>query len=409
MNRRLWSVSAKELRGQLLVLVIVTWGFAALNTFTAGAKYRTGQIKGADFLHFYVLGSLAAEGRGDLLYDVEAQRAEQERLVPDSQDTWFVPIYGPQTALLFAGLARLPYLWAALSWAVLTMLLYASCVWAVWRQCPSLRAHTQLVALAALGFPPFYTLILHGQTSVLPLVCATLAYLALRSDRKWWAGVALGSLVFKPQLGLAVAVVMVARREWRVIGGAIAAIGFQWGMAALVLGTGPLLAYFHMVREGPHLASLLEPKPSQLHSLRAFWALLLPQSQVALALYLLSSAWVLVLTVRLWRPSVPLEIRYSALILATILVSPHVGAYELVLLAPAFILTVSESERSTDPRRRMFRTVLYFAYLLPLIGPLAAITHVQLSVPVFAAWVATLHWAAIRWPGRPGAANPSGA
>jgi len=409
MNRRLWSVSAKELRGQLLVLAIVTWGLAALNTFTAGTKYRTGQIKGADFLHFYVLGSLAAEGRGDLLYDVEAQRAEQERLVPDSQDTWFVPIYGPQTALLFAGLARLPYLWAALSWAVLTILLYASCVWAVWRQCPSLRAHTQLVALAALGFPPFYTLILHGQTSVLPLVCATLAYLALRSDRKWWAGVALGSLVFKPQLGLAVAVVMVARREWRVIGGAIAAVGVQWGVSALVLGTGPLLAYFHTLREGPGLAALLEPKPFQMHSLRAFWALLLPQSQVALALYLLTSASVLALTVRLWRTSVPLGIRYSALILATILVSPHVGAYELVLLAPAFILTASESEKSVALRRRTFRMLLYFAYLASLVGGLAAITHVQLSILVFAGWFAALYWAAFRLPSRFGTAEPTGA
>jgi len=180
-------------------------------------------------------------------------------------------------------------------------------------------------------------------------------------------------------------------------------------MSAVVLGTGPLLAYFHMLREGPRLASLLEPTPFQMHSLRPFWELLFPQFSIALVFYLITSVGVLALTVRLWRASVPLELRYSGLVLATILVDPHVGVYELVLLAPAFILTASESERSADPRRRTFRVVLSFAYLVPVIGGLAAITHVQLSIPVFAAWFAALHWAAFRLPSRSGTAEPTGA
>jgi hypothetical protein len=409
MNRRIWSLSAKELRDLLLVLAIVTWALLAHNTCAAGPNYRTGQLKGGDFLHFYVMGNMAAEGRGDLLYDAQAQRAEQERLVPASQGIWYPPINGPQMAVLFAGFATLPYLWAAIVWAVLTMLLYAACVWAVWRECPSLRAHTRVVTLAALGFPPFYALLLCGQTSALTLVCVTLAYLALRADRKWWAGVALGSLIIKPHLGPAVAVVMLVRREWRVIGGALAAIGVQWGVSALVLGVGPLLAYFQMLRLGPGLASLLEPTPSQMHSLRPFWELLLPQFSIALAFYLVTSAMVLALTVRLWRTSVPLGIRYSGLILATLLVSPHVGVYELVLLAPAFILTASESERSADALRRTFRVVLSLAYLVPVFGGLAAITHVQLSIPVFAAWFAALHWAAFRLVNHSGTAEPTGA
>ena len=197
MSYRTWSLSEKELRDLLLVLTIVTWGSVAHGTFTAGMNYRNGQIKGADFLHFYVLGSLADQGRGDLLYDVDEPRAEQERLVPESEGTWFVPIYGPQTALLFAPFAALPYLWAALAWALVTMGIYAACVWALWSECPSLLSYRRVVTLAALGFPPFYMLVLHGQTSALPLLCATLAYLALRGDRQWWAGVALGSMVVK--------------------------------------------------------------------------------------------------------------------------------------------------------------------------------------------------------------------
>lgn len=404
MNRRLWSVSVKELRAQLLVLLTVLWALAAINTFTEGARYRTGQIKGADFLHFYVFGSLAADGRGDLLYDVAAQRSVQEQLVPTSKGTWFVPIYGPQTALFFAAFAALPYLWAALAWAILTTVVYGVCVWAIWRLHPALQQWRVSVLLAAAAFPPFYSLVQHGQTSALPLLFFTLGYLALRADRQWLAGLALGAVIIKPQLGIAIAVVMLARRQWRIVGGAIIAIMAQWGVSVLFWGPDPLLEYFHMLGLSAALTGLLEPKPHQLHSLRAFWTLLLGYSTLAFVCYLLSGAIALGLAVRLWRPSVSLESRYSGLLLATVLAAPHVGIYDLVVLAPAYLLTGSLSERSGESVRRGFRVLLYFAYVVPLAGPLAAITRAQASVPVFVAWLLALNQAAGRTPTRTGEA-----
>ena len=391
MSPRFWSVSARELEGQLVVLALALWGLAALDAFAPGMRYRSGQVKGADFVHFYVLGSLVNEGRSDLLYDTQAQRLEQERLVPASQGTWFVPIYGPQTALLFAPLARLPYLWAAGIWAILTALLYGACVWVFWRDCSSLHAKKRLVVLAAIAFPPLWSLVEHGQTSALALLCVTGAWLAFRADSRWWAGVALGSLIIKPQLGVAIAVVIAARREWRVMGGALVAMAVQWGSAILVLGLTPFRAYLGMLLQLGELAPLLEPKPFQLHSLRGFWTLLCPQPTVALTLYLLTSVVAVVMAVRLWRPSVALEIRFSALLLATVLVAPHLTVYELTLLAPGFLLTADAIERALVTPRRAFRAVLYFAFILPLAGPLASVTHVQLSVPLLAGWLTGLH------------------
>ena len=393
MNRRLWSVSAKELRAQLLVLLMVLWALVAINTFTPGARYRSGQIKGADFLHFYVLGSLAADGCSDVLYDAAAQRGVQEQLIPASKGTWFVPIYGPQTALFFAAFAGLPYPWAALAWAILTVLVYGVSVWAIWKLQPALHKRRESVLLSAVAFPPFCALVQHGQTSALPLLFFTLGYLALRANREWLAGLALGSVIIKPQLGIALAVVMLTRRQWRVIGGAVIAIVAQWCVPVLIWGSGPLLEYFRMLRLGPALTVLLEPKPYQLHSLRAFWAMLFGHSTPAMASYLLSGAVALGLAVRLWRPAVPLELRYSALLLTTVLVAPHVGIYDLVVLAPAFLLTASVSERSVESDRRRLRALLYFAYAAALTGPLAAVTRVQLTVPVFAAWLLALHQA----------------
>jgi len=70
---------------------------------------------------------------------------------------------------------------------------------------------------------------------------------------------------------------MVCRREWRVIGGAVAGHRSPVGAIRARAGTEPLLSYLDMLRKGPSLAALLEPKPDQLHSLRAFWTLLVPQ------------------------------------------------------------------------------------------------------------------------------------
>jgi hypothetical protein len=78
--------------------------------------------------------------------------------------------------------------------------------------------------------------------------------------------------------------------------------------------------------------------------------------------------------------------RYSALLLATVLLAPHLTVYDLVILAPAFLLLsdwiVSQPGHSaTLP----FKFLLYPAFVLPLLGPLARWTHFQLSVPVMAA------------------------
>ncbi len=390
MNRRMWTFSAGEVRVLVLALSVAIWGVAVFNVATPGMHLRMGPLKGADFVHFYVFGSLVNDGRADLLYDAPAQQAIQTRLVPASSGHWYMPVYGPQTALLFAGFARLPYLWAALVWACLSLLFYLSCVWALWRASPALLAYKEHTLLAALGFLPLYTLVMGGQTSVIPLICLTAGYLALRGDRTWWAGVAFGFLAIKPQFGVAIAVVMLARREWRVIGGAIAAIAAQVGLSMLVLGTGPMLAYVRMLRRSPGLAALLEPDLSLLHSLRAFWTLLVPSQTAALALYALTAGGVLVLAARLWRPSVRLSVRYAALVLATVLVSPHLGVYDLVMLVPAFILAAGDTEISDALPPGMATALLCLAYFVPLTEALTPTIHVQLSVPVFALWLLVL-------------------
>ena len=80
-----------------------------------------------------------------------------------------------------------------------------------------------------------------------------------------------------------------------------------------------------------------------------------------------------------WRSGASLEVRYPALLLATVLVSPHLTVYDLVILAPAFLLLSDWAVAHRDSAPPVF-PLLYACYPLFLLGPLARIIHVQLSV-----------------------------
>jgi len=129
--------------------------------------------------------------------------------------------------------------------------------------------------------------------------------------------------------------------------------------------------------------------PIQMHSLRSFWTLLIPSAPLAFALYLLTAFATVGIASRVWRSPLPLALRYSALLLAAVLVNPHLYIYDLLALAPALLLLADWAVANAQPRT--LPVLLYLAFLLPLFGPLARWTHLQVSVVIFAALLWTLH------------------
>jgi hypothetical protein len=347
---------------------------------TPGLQDRNGFIKGTDFLHFYTLGKIALLGRGDLLYDSQGQTQLIKRFVPEAAGSYYVALYGPQVSLLFAPLAKFSYETALAIWLLLNATIYAACCFAVWRRCPNLQSEPWTVFILAAAFPGFFHLIAWGQTSGLALLCFTLAYLALRSGRTFLAGLAIGCLIFKPQLGLAAAVVFLL--DWRVLAGAVLSASVQLSTGWVHYGTAVMRQYFQAMEHVQQVMPLLEPRPYQMHSARGFWSLLLPWPSLVFTLYLITSILVLLLLVKLWRRESSLQIRYAGLLLATVIVAPHLTVYDLVILAPAFLFLADSPAQKTG-------WFIYACYALFLLGPLTKITHVQLSVPVMCAllWI----------------------
>ncbi|MGA8763042.1 MAG: glycosyltransferase family 87 protein [Candidatus Sulfotelmatobacter sp.] len=376
-------LTARRLRAHGLILALGLWYVYTWNMATPGLRDRAGNLKGTDFLHLYTLGSLALAHRGGDLYNMQAQAELAAQRVPAAAGIRYLPLYPPQVSILFAPFALLSYGWALVLWLVLSAEIYSLCAYAVWRACPRLRKEGRVVFILAIAFPAFWHLIAWGQTSALALACFTLAFFALRNEREFLAGLALGCLIFKPQLGVAAGVIFIATQRWKVIAGAILSSSAQFAVAWLYYGAEPLVTWIHALLRVPSVLPLLEPKPYQTHSLRSFWTMLLPWPRLALALYVISALLVLMIAVRCWQSRLSLPLRYSAFLLATVLVAPHVTVYDLVILGPALLLLSDWCIANPDASNRpLFKIVLYLLYALPLLGPLARWTHVQLTIPV---------------------------
>jgi Glycosyltransferase family 87 len=387
--RTSWQIGSllttRRLRAHGLILALCLWSVYLSNMATPGLLDRANNLKGTDFLHFYTLGSLALAHRGPDLYDMAAQSQLSAERVPAASGIRYLPLYPPQVSIFFAPLARLSYSCALTLWLMLGALIYGLCCYAVWRACPNLRHSKLTIVILAVAFPAFWHLIAWGQTSALALACFTPAFLALRSKREFLAGLALGCIVFKPQLGLAAALIFVVTLNWKVIAGALLSVAIQLGAACLYYGRGPLRQWTHVLLNVRDLLPLLEPKPYQTHCLRTFWSMLIPWPAVSFTLYLVTAFAVCVFTIVSWRRCI-FPLRFSTLLLATVLLAPHVTVYDLVTLAPAFLLIADWI--ATQPASRALsrlKLLLYLTYVLPLLGPLALWTHLQLSVPVMTA------------------------
>jgi hypothetical protein len=388
-------LTAHRVRAQSIVLIIACWIPYAILAST-GSLAESGNRIAGDFVHFYILGSVAVEGRQNALYDETQQFEDVRRLVPSAGDARYPTPYGPQVSLLFAPLALLPYSGAVAVWLTLTALLYGTCVRLVWLTCPHLIGSGLNVALLAAAFPGFFLLIAFGQNSALALLCFTLGYLALKRRHRFLAGLAFGTLVFKPQLGLAMAVVFALTGEWLIIIGALVAGTIQLGSAWLRFSPDVFLAYWRALRNVADMAYVWDWKPFQMQSLGGFFQLLVPSTAVVQILTICTTIVALLFALRVWRSRAPLALRYAVLLLVTALTTPHFRLYDLVIVAPALLIAADWAlARPSQRQTPLVKILVYACFLLPLLWPIAVITRVQVSTIALAALTVVLSHCAL--------------
>jgi len=378
-NRSFFAFSYKEARAHAIIAAVIFMA-AVCVAVAAGRGNRSiaGPIKGADFLQFYSSGYLVRTHQSAKAYDVRTLHQAQVVLVPESNPELYPPVYPPQTGLLFAPFSMLPYRAAVLLWIVISASVYVAVVHSA--SVPVVRwiPDRTFVLAAAVAFPPFASLLVYGQATILVLIAFWAAWIALERGKRFLAGCALGLLAVKPQFGLVLAAVMLACREWSIIMGAVASISCQLGTVIALLGGSVLKAYLSFIPIALRNADLLEPKPYQSHSLRAvtrlapWWA--------DAPMWVAASLAVVFVTIQVWRSTASWRVRMGVMILASVLVNPHLIVYDAaVLVLPLLWLGAYVLERGTYRAGKTYWTLVYWL-AVALLLPTAAIIRLQISV-----------------------------
>jgi hypothetical protein len=394
-SRSFWSLGYREARGHAVVVAVLLWGFTGYWViFPPGGSDLISAMRGADFVQFYTQGRIALSGDGAALYDVTAQHALQAELVPASSESYYIPVYPPQTALAFAVFAVWPFKVAAILWTLTIIATYGWAVWVARRGSGDAFPDTRFVVAAAAAFPPFWSLVVHGQTTVFPLVGFTLGWLALERRQPFLAGLAFGLMAVKPQFGLVLALVVLSCRDWRMLAGGVVSLFLQAASVVAVFGSVVMVDYARVVRRLPELNALLEPRPYEMHSMTAVTGLL--PGWLGTPVWFVLATVVVVLTVRVWRTTAEAAVRVGVLVVATVLVSPHVIVYDATVLALP-VLWLGGWIRSRPDRNPVptFWPTVYLVFVT-LLFPTALFMRVQASVFVLGWWLVAVSRAVLQ-------------
>jgi alpha-1,2-mannosyltransferase len=296
-----------------------------------GLLDRAGNVKGGDFVMFYVAGKMVAAGHTDHLYDP----GEQERIEHELTGEWSGRhglINPPFYAVLFVPLAALPYLPAFVAWSALGIVMLLAALGMVGR----IRA-----APWVLAFVPVWAAVSYGQNSLLSLFILAATFALLRRGSDGVAGLALGCLLYKPQLVAPLALLLLLDRRWRALAG-LGVTAALLGVLTLVMSVPATRAYLALGRSVATMFGERGFPTAKMHSLYSFFVLLMPGHLAAAgALALLASLATLVAVRRLQPAYTPdgLARWYAAALWGTVLVSPHVPFYDLSLLVlPALLV-----------------------------------------------------------------------
>jgi Glycosyltransferase family 87 len=371
-----WLTSAR-IRGYSLILlgfsVIAMVGWIALSD---GLIDRNGKPVGTDFSNVYAAGTLVWQGRPAEAYEPALQHAAEKAVFGGRE----VPFYGwPYPPFFFAIavlVAAVPYAWGLAIWLAASFAAYLAAIRAILP-----RPETLLIAAA---FPAVFVNIGHGQNAFLTtaLLGGALHWL---DRRPWIAGVLIGLLAYKPQFGVLIPIALLAGGRWSTIGAAVATVAALLAISFVTLGGG----VWHAFADSMNFmqAVVLEPggigweKIQSVFSAARMWGASVHTAyavQITLALMLAASlAW-------LWQSDAAFELKAAGLATASLLATPYVLDYDLVVLSVAIAFFVKHG------LSRGFRdyeiSLLAAAWIVPLLSRgIAGVTDMPLGLSVMLA------------------------
>lgn len=221
---------------------------------TTGILDRRGQVRGRDFLQFYIGGKIVASGEAHRLYDQERFHEIQLSLseINDLCPPYF-STYPPTAAFLFSPLGTLSYVQAIYLWWQIQLACFTLAGAVLFR---SIQPSPEWRGTAWLGLAAFYPILStfwNGQLAALFLLCFVVAFELHHHHRRFAAGLVFSILAMKPQIALGVGVWLLLRRDFRTLVGCGCGGLVQATVVSLAMGPKIFLAYSQATRSYPQL------------------------------------------------------------------------------------------------------------------------------------------------------------
>jgi hypothetical protein len=221
-------------------------GAVAAILFAAFDLYQWVQAYASDNFHndltfYYAAAKIGLNHGWQSIYDLRLQQEALDALNSQIRIAELARyISPPPVAWLAVPLTVLPFQIAYFVWSAL---LLGALGWTWYLAAPGTGRKRLVHMAAAVGWLPVIYGLQLGQPGLFVALGVAGCYAFLRRDRPFWAGVALGALVLKPQLAFLVPVALLVSGRYRAFWGSVVAIGALAVVAALVVGPEGISTY----------------------------------------------------------------------------------------------------------------------------------------------------------------------
>jgi alpha-1,2-mannosyltransferase len=315
-----------------------------------------------DFPKCVAASSLALKGRPQDAYN-DAKQWEAEKAVTGNRNIGFeVWDYPPDFLLMVLPLSLMDYDVAFLTWNALTLAAYLLVV--------GMIAKKREALLPACAFPALIMNLIPGQNGMLTMALLA-GGLLLLENRPIWAGVMFGLLTYKPQFGILIPIVLIATRNWRPFVSATVTASALVVLTAMLFGISTWTA---VLRNVPSISTRLlvvgDVGFGKIHSVFGAARLWNASVTTALTLQMIFSLAAGTIVVWIWRRPVSPALKSAALATATLMVTPYVMDYDLIVLAAPIAWLSVEGLR--DGFVGWEKSILVVIFLFPPLGVLLA-------------------------------------
>lgn len=371
---RLWGAA---------MLAVAAAGIVFLLATADGSLDFRGRPLGTDFSNVYAAGTWVREGRPEAPFD-PALQLQRERELFGAETPFYGWHYPPYFLFIARALAGLPYLAALLLWQVATLALYLAALRAILAATAPDLARDPLWVLIALAFPAVFVNLGHGHNGF--LTAALLGGgLACLDRRPVIAGLLFSCLVYKPQFGLMLPLVLAASGRWRAFFAAAAGVLALTALTTLAFGTEVWRAFLASTEFTRSV--VLEAGDTGWHKIQSLFAWTRMWGGAVPLAYAAQGAATLAVAAALgwlWHRSAPFPRQASALAIGTLLATPYALDYDLMALAPAIAFLAAHGK--VHGFAPFEKSVLAALWLLPLLARLLAESFaLPLAVPLMIA------------------------